>query len=111
MSLKARQFSAGEMTHRLTLYNPEGDTPAAIETGVPAKVIAVPLQFQQREQFGAGGLNGQTVYTIMVRTRADIRRDYQWREECCSQRTFHIVAFQETERGDGIECTCVVGER
>lgn len=111
MALKPRAFSSGELSHRLTLYAPEGTTPAAVATGVPAKVIAVPLQFQQREQFGAGGLNGQTAYTVMVRYREDVRREYQWREECCTQRTFHIVAVQPTERGDGLECTCIVGER
>jgi head-tail adaptor len=115
MGLKPAQFSAGQLSHRVTLRAPAGSFGAATDTdlatSIPAKIVPVPLQFQAREQLSAGGLNGQTAYTITVRYREDVRRDHQLIEECHTQRTFQIVTIQPTDRGDALEITCVVGER
>lgn len=115
MSLKPARFSSGEMTHRVTLYAPEGafDVASAgdIATGIPAKIIAVPLEFQRREHIGAGGLQSTTAYTVMVRYREDIRTDHILIEECHTERRFHIVSIVPNERGDGLELTCIVGDR
>lgn len=115
MALTRAPFSSGQMTHRVTIYKPENAFDAAVagnlDTGVPARIVALDPPFQRREEFAAGGLAGQTVYTIVIRYREDLRRDHQLREECCTERTFHIAAIQPSDRGDALICTCVVGER
>lgn len=68
---------SGELKHRLTLHAPEGTygtgvagAPASavdLATAIPAKVEAVPLQFQQQERLAAGGLSTQTLYAIKLR--------------------------------------------
>lgn len=105
-----KPLRAGDLSHTLTLHAPAGSVaPAAldIETGVPAAITAVPVAFQNREGFGGGGLQTQTAYTVSVRYRTDISPAYVWREECCTQRVFQIVAIVPSDRRDAIDMTCV----
>ena len=105
--------SAGEMRHRLTIYAPEGTSnehegsPAEIATGIPAKILVLPLQFQQAERLAAGGVRGQTVYNVFIRYRDDLQADFQLQEECCSERVFNIVAMFHDEQMLNWELTCV----
>lgn len=111
---------AGEMRHRLTLYAPEGTrgggvdeigSPDELATGIPAKIEAMPLQFQQQERLAVGGPNRQTLYNITMRYRDDVAADLQLIEECCTERTFNILSIIPSDKMDWLELTCVVGER
>ena len=105
--------ASGQMRHRLTLYAPDGTrgqgSPDELDTGIPAKIEAVPLQFQQQERIAAGGVRGQTLYTITLRYRDDVREDLQLIEECCTERTFHILSMIPDDKLQFLELTCVVG--
>ena len=108
-------IGSGQMRHRLTIYAPEGTygtgdpAPAAnVATGIPAKIEAMPLQFQQQERLAAGGLARQTLYNITVRYREDIDAQFQLVEECCMERRFNIVAMIPSDKMDWLELTCLV---
>jgi head-tail adaptor len=105
--------ASGQMRHRLTLYAPEGTrgagSPDELATDIPARIEAVPLQFQQQERIAAGGLRGQTLYTVTIRYRDDVREDLQLIEECCTERTFHILSMIPDDTLQWLELTCVVG--
>jgi head-tail adaptor len=110
--------ASGVLTHRLTLHAPEGTygtgdpAPAAdIATSIPAKIDAVPLQFQLQERIAAGGQNVQTLYSIVVRYRSDVEQKYEWHEDCCTQRTFQILSIIPDDTLSWLEMTCVVGQR
>lgn len=107
--------ASGELRHRLTLYAPEGTrgagSPDNLATGIPAKIAALPLAFQQQERINAGGVRGQTVYTIVVRYRDDIQEDLQLIEECCTLRTFQILSIIPDDKLIDLEMTCVVGPK
>lgn len=109
--------ASGEMRHRLTLYAPEGTSnefegsPTELATAVPAKIQAVPLQFQQQERLAVGGVSSQTLYTITTRYRDDAREDLEWHEECCSQRVFRILSMIPDDKQIDMEYTCVTGRR
>lgn len=107
--------AAGEMRHRLTLHAPEGTrdegSPDDLATGIPAKITALPLAFQQQERLAAGGVRAQTVYTIVVRYRDDIQGDLQLVEECCTERTFQILSIIPDDKLVDLELTCVVGPK
>lgn len=107
--------ASGEMRHRVTLYAPQGtrDTgsPDNLATGIPAKILALPPAFQQRERLEAGGVRAQTLYTITMRYRDDVQEDLQLIEECCMERTFHILSIVPDDRLIDLELTCVVGPK
>jgi head-tail adaptor len=107
--------SSGEMRHRVTIYAPEGTygtgSPAAavnIATGIPAKIAVLPLQFQQAERIAAGGQRGFTVYNIALRYRDDIQQNFEIHEECCNERTFHIVSMIQDDKLEWLDLTCQV---
>lgn len=105
--------SAGEMRHRVTIYAPAGTSdalsgsPGELATGLPAKILALPLQFQQQERLAVGGVRGQTVYNVWIRYRDDLQADFQLQEECCSERVFNIVAMIHDDKRQDWELTCV----
>jgi head-tail adaptor len=102
---------AGELRHRVTVTAPVGVLDEAIEvdiaTSVPAKIEVVPLAFQQRENLQTGGLRTQTLYSVTMRYRTDMRADFVLREACCTERLFQILAIIPSDRRDAIEMTCV----
>lgn len=103
--------SSGELQHRVSVRAPIGvlhETDAVdIESGVPVKIEPVPLQFQPRERLATGGLQSQTLYTVTSRYRTDMRPSFVLVEECCTERTFQIVAIIPGDRRDALEMTCV----
>lgn len=110
--------ASGELRHRLTLHAPEGTfgtgdpAPAVdIATSIPAKIEAVPLQFQLQERIAAGGQNVQTLYLVVVRYREDVTQKFEWHEECCTERTFQILSIIPDDKLSFLEMTCVVGQR
>jgi len=102
---------AGELRHTVTIAAPIGVLDEAvavnIATSVPAKIDVVPLAFQQRENIQTGGLRTQTLYSVTMRYRTDIRASYVLQEACCTARTFQILAIIPSDRRDAIEMTCV----
>lgn len=107
--------ASGEMRHRITIYAPEGTygtgdpAPAAtIATGVPVKIAVLPLQFQQAERIGSGGVRGFTVYNVILRYRDDIQQNFELHEECCNERTFQIVSMIQDDKMETLELTCQV---
>lgn len=107
--------ASGELRHRVTLHAPEGTrgvgSPDDLASGIPAKIMAVPLAFQQQERIAAGGARAQTLYSITIRYRDDVYEDLQLVEECCTQRTFHILSMIPDDQLQSLELTCVVGPR
>jgi head-tail adaptor len=107
--------ASGEMRHRLTLHAPEGTrdqgSPDDLATGIPAKITALPLAFQQQERIAAGGVRAQTVYSIVMRYRDDVQEDLYLLEECCTERTFHILSIIPDDKLVDLELTCVVGPK
>ena len=107
--------ASGSMQHRLTIYAPAetyGDgTAQNFKTGIPARIEAVPLQFQQQERLAAGGLNRQTLYNVFIRYIEGIQADFELHEECHTQRVFQIVAMIPSDKLDWLDITCIVGER
>lgn len=105
--------ASGQMRHRLTLYAPDGTrgagSPDELAVGIPAKIEAVPLQFQQQERIAAGGQRTQTLYTITMRYRDDVAEDLQLIEECCTERTFNILSMIPDDTMQWLELTCIVG--
>jgi head-tail adaptor len=105
---------SGKMRHRLTIYAPEGTSnefsgsPTEIATGIGAAIIPLPLQFQQAERIAAGGTRGQVVYNIFLRYRGDLQANFELHEECCNQRTFHIVSMLQDDKMEWWELTCQV---
>lgn len=104
---------SGQMRHRVTLHAPEGThgagSPDDLATGIPAKIEAVPLQFQQQERLAAGGVKGQTLYSITIRYRDDVTSDLVLVEECCMEREFQILSIIPDDRLQFLDMTCVVG--
>lgn len=102
---------AGELRHRITIRAPIGvlnETVAVdVATGEPMKIDVLPLQFQAREKLDLGGLQTQTLYTLTCRYREDVRAAYALVEECCTQRTFQILAIIPSDRRDALDMTCV----
>lgn len=105
--------ASGQMRHRLTLYAPEGTrgagSPDELATGIPARIEAVPLQFQQQERLAGGGQHAQTLYAVTIRYRDDISEELQLIEECCTERTFNIVSIIPDDTLQWLELTCIVG--
>jgi head-tail adaptor len=106
---------SGKMRHRLTIFAPEGtygtgDPSPAVEiaTGIGAAIIPLPLQFQQAERIAAGGTRGQVVYNIFLRYRGDLQANFELHEECCNERTFHIVSMLQDDKMEWWELTCQV---
>lgn len=105
-----KSFAVGELKHAVTIQAPPRTlavTATDIETSVPMKIAAVPLAFQAREYRAAGGLQASTVYTVTCRYREDILQAYTLVEECCTQRTFQILAIIPSDRRDALDMTCV----
>lgn len=104
--------ASGQMRHRLTLHAPAGTrgdgTAVDLLSGLPAKIEAVPLQFQQQERLAAGGIQGQTLYNIAMRYHDEIAKDLELHEECCLQRTFQILQMIPSDKMDWLDLTCVV---
>lgn len=101
---------ASDLDDLVTILAPAGtlaSTEQTVETGVPAGIWALPIQFQSREQMGLGGLQTTTTYMVSVRYRTDIRPDYVLVEEGGLERRFQIIARVPSERGDALDMTCV----
>jgi hypothetical protein len=102
---------AGELRHTVAIVAPIGvldDTvPVNIATSVPAKIEVVPLAFQQRESLQTGGLRTQTLYSVTLRYRTDMKASFILKEACCTERTFQILAVIPSDRRDAVEMTCV----
>lgn len=102
---------AGELRHTVTIQAPVGvlDETSAIDIAaeVPAAIAVVPLAFQQRETLATGGLRTQTLYSVTMRYRTDLKASYVLNEACCTQRTFQILAIIPGDRRDITEMTCV----
>lgn len=107
-------IASGEMRHRLTLYAPEGTrgagSPDELETGIPAKIEALPPQFQQRERIAAGGQRADTLYNITIRYNEDVREDLELHEECCMEREFRILNIVPDDKLQWQEITCVIAQ-
>lgn len=106
----ASPLRASDLRHYVTVTAPAGtvsEDVQDVETRVPASISVVPPNFQSRESFQAGGLQSQTVYTVTLRYRTDLRPDYVIREECCTERRFQILAIVPSDRKDAIDMTCV----
>jgi head-tail adaptor len=107
--------AAGEMRHRVNLYAPEGTrntgTAETLASSLPAKIMALPLAFQQQERINAGGVRAQTVYSITIRYRDDVTEDLQLIETCCMERTFHILSIIPDDTLTVLDLTCVVGPK
>lgn len=104
-------MKVGLLRHRVTIQAPIGvlDEVAAVDvaTAVPAAIAVVPLAFQQRENLQTGGLRTQTLYSVTMRYRTDLRASYVLNEACCTARTFQILAIIPGDRRDVVEMTCV----
>jgi head-tail adaptor len=91
--------ASGKKRHRVTIYAPEGTSnefsgsPTEIATGIAASIEPLPLQFQQQERIAAGGQRGQVVYNVAIEYRDDLQANFEIHEECCMERTFHIVTM------------------
>lgn len=105
-------IASGQMRHYVTLYAPEGTrgagSPDELATGIPAKIQALSPPFQQRERLAAGGQRTETLYLITMRYRDDVQPDLQLVEECCMERTFHILNMVPDDQLQWLELTCVV---
>lgn len=105
-----RSFAVGELKHSMTLHAPAGTdavTAVDVDTNVPIKITVVPLQFQRQERLDLGGPQTQTLYTLACRYREDVKAAYVWVEQCCTQRTFQILAIIPSDRKDALDMTCV----
>lgn len=104
-------MKVGELRHTVTIQAPIGvlDEVSAVDIAskVPAAIAVVPLAFQQRENLVTGGLRTQTLYSVTVRYRTDLKASYVLNEACCTQRTFQILAIIPGDRRDITEMTCV----
>lgn len=104
-------MNIGQLRHTVTIQAPIGvldeALPVDVATTVPAKIEALPPGFQQRENLQTGGLRTQTIYTVTMRYREDLRASYVLVEQCCTQRTFQILAIIPRDRRDGVDMTCV----
>ena len=104
-------MNIGQLRHTVTIQAPIGvlseTVPVDVATSVPTKIEVVPLAFQQRENLAGGGLRTQTLYNVAMRYRTDLKASYVLVENCCTQRTFQIVAIIPSDRRDMTEMTCV----
>lgn len=111
MPAKRQRLHAGELTHRVTVTAPVGvlDESAAvdIDADVPMRINVLPPAFQANESLSVGGLRTQTKYNLTTWYREDIRPDYVLQEECCTRRTFQIVAVIPGDMRDMLEMTCL----
>jgi len=110
-STRPRSFAVGELRHQVTIQAPLGvlsDSAAVdVDTFVPMKIDVIPLQFQARERLVVGGQQTATLYNVACRYREDMRASYVLKEQCCTARTFEIVAIIPSDRKDGLDMTCV----
>jgi hypothetical protein len=104
-------MKVGALSHVVTVRAPVGvlsETDAVdVATSVPAAIAVLPAQFQQRETLATGGLRTQTLYGVTLRYRTDILASYVLVEECCTERTFQILAVVPGDKRDVVEMTCV----
>ena len=109
--MPVRRTTSGDLAHFVTIRAPIGvlseTDPVDVETRVPFAIDVVPLAFQQRERLDLGGLQTQTLYTLTCRYRTDLRPDFVLVEECCTARTFQILAIIPATRRDVLGMTCV----
>lgn len=106
----SKPLRAGELNHFVTITAPPGvlhesDT-VAVADNVPMAITVLPLQFQERERLGQGGLQTQTIYTLTCRYREDLRPSFVLAEQCCTTRTFQILAIVPSDRKDALDMTC-----
>jgi hypothetical protein len=104
---------ASDLRHSVTIHAPAGTLDQVardVETGVPAAITVTPVPFQTPERLAAGGLQAQTLYSIGLRYRTDLRPDYVLVEECCTQRQFQILAIVPSDRRDAIDMRCVTAD-
>lgn len=101
---------ASDLRHYVTISAPAGvlsaDATVVVERE-PASIAVTPPNFQRNEALAAGGLQTQTLYTVSLRYRTDLRADYAIVEECCTERRFQILSIVPSDRRDAIDMTCV----
>ncbi len=104
-------MDVGNLRHRVTIRAPIGvlseTDPVDVATSVPMEIEVLELPFQQREQLATGGLNTSTIYRTACRYRTDIQPSYVLVEQCCTQRTFQIVALIPKRNEGRLDLTCV----
>lgn len=103
-------MNVGSLRHLVTIRAPAGviaEAPVDLQTSVPMAIEVWPPEAQQREFLALGGLQTQTIYTLTCRYRTDILPAYVLVEQCCTQRTFQIVATIPSDRHDGLAMTCL----
>ena len=104
-------MNAGSLKHIVDVQAPIGVLDEAnavtVAEGVRAAIDVLPLAFQQREQIQVGGLRTQTLYTVTCRYRTDLRPDLVLLEQCCTRRTFQILAIIPSDQRESIDMTCV----
>lgn len=105
------RLRAGDLRHRVSIKSGQLEGGATIETGVPMAIAALPLAFQVREGLAAGGQQSATTYTVTCRYRTDITESMVLTEQCCTERTFQIVAIIPRDRLDALDMTCIESER
>ena len=106
----SKPLRAGDLSHQVSISAPGGvlhETDAVeIEDDVPMAITVLPLQFQERERLGQGGLQTQTIYTVSCRYREDMEPSFVLTEQCCTQRVFQILAITPSDRRDALDMTC-----
>lgn len=103
-------LSAGHLRHRVTIYAPAGTKEVAavnVATRVPAKIAQAAESGIGREGLAAGGVRSESVSTVSMRFRTDVRTSYELVEHCCTRRRFQILAIQPSDNGAAIEMACV----
>lgn len=106
----SKPLRAGDLEHVVSLIAPAGTVTvdeSLIDSGLPAAITVLPLQFQGRESLGLGGQQTQTIYTVSVRYRTDVLPSMLVVETCCTQRRFQIIAIVPSDRRDALDMTCV----
>lgn len=105
------RLKAGDLRHRMTVKAGPLEGGAVVETDVPMAIAVLPLGFQARENIAAGGQQAATTYTLTCRYRTDLVESMVLDEQCCTERTFQIVAIIPRDRLDAIDMTCIESAR
>jgi head-tail adaptor len=102
--------SAGQLTHRFTIFAPAGTANVAdtnVAEHVPMRVSSVELS-QQLEYLTAGGVQAASTYVVTCRYRTDIRMDAVLVEECHTQRRMQILSQLPTDDMRWLNMVCTV---
>lgn len=106
-----RRLTAGDLRHTVTVEAPVGvlheSEAVEIAARVPMKIEPLAPPFQTIEYQALGGLQSATRYIASSRYRTDISTAYVLKEQCCTRRTFQIVAIVPNAKTDALDMTCV----